>query len=149
MVRIDLKDKGWRFKDSTLWAGLGMVVFIVVSMVFQINHESIRSMDIRAMGIEEREVIISLLDKMQRESHLRPLALWLEEKFESESDPILVSNAKGLSPVQMQADGVLVFSEKFFTGDPISQKRSLIRLLTEVPPSKYHPPSELAILPED
>lgn len=112
---------------------LSLFGFLVFSLV--VTHAEKRPVTPRFLEIEEKEVVVSVFDRLRLESpDFADSVSVLEDRLADNSVTTLVDPNYKSENLIRRNNRTLIFSSRFFESDQIAQEKSLLRIMSELGP---------------
>ena len=132
MLLMNLKTNDKK-RELSLPVQLSLFGFLVFSLV--VTHTEKKPVTPRLMEIEEKEVVVSVFDRLRSESpDVADSVSSLEDGLADNAVTTLVDPNYKSENLIRRSDRTLIFSSRFFEADSVSQEKSLLRIMSELGP---------------
>lgn len=107
------------------------VVFVLVSLFFVRDRFSLskqaaqESLAFEVLGFEEREVVLSVLSRLDHRHKFQEVADQLDSTLKRDLIPALVSDFDHVHQIELKDGHGIVFPKDFFNSDPLAQDASM------------------------
>ncbi len=110
----------------------GIFIFTVKSKV-SLNHPFLSEANsFELLGVEEREIVVSVLSRIETQKSHQIAAQKLQSVLENQSIPLLVSATHTDNHIVFKEGFGVVFPQFFFQSDSVTQELTLVQFLGNV-----------------
>jgi hypothetical protein len=132
------------------WIVASVFIFLSFFMVrgrFSLGSFSLKESTLESLGIEEREVILDALSRIENQKKYQVEVEKLTDLLKKETISVLVTDLNEQSRIKFSEGAELLFSKDFFSADPISQEIYLKNFFDDLAKNESFYQGTLAKLP--
>ena len=119
-------------------------LFVVRERFSMGEHWDKNSTAFETLGIEEREIIYSVLSRLETQKQYQQLISKLDDTLKKDLVPALVSEREQGFDIKFKEGEGIIFPKIFFSSDPFTQELSVTHFLGEIAKSPQFSDSSLA-----